>query len=95
MRSKGVVDARLNEEYPLPYLENIPYDLNVSKTTPFGDQNYCMSSTLAPPSPTADFAESEIDYRIHYSHRMLYLLKKVIISLFFSLFFDFVLPFFS
>ncbi|CAG9532852.1 unnamed protein product [Cercopithifilaria johnstoni] len=79
MRGKGLVDPQLDEEYPLPYSEYIPCDLNVNKTTPFDDQNYSMSSTLSPPppSPTADIAESEIDYRIYYSHRMLYLLKKV------------------
>ncbi|KAL4003517.1 hypothetical protein ACH3XW_7940 [Acanthocheilonema viteae] len=79
MRSKGLVDPQLDEEYPLPYSENISFYSDVNKTTLIDDQNYSISSTLVPPppSPTVDIAESKIDYRIHYSHRMLYLLKKV------------------
>lgn len=96
MRSKGLVDPQLDEEYPLPYSESIPRDSNIKKTG-FDDQDYSTPPTLAlsPPSPTADVAEFEIDYRIHYSHRMLYLLKKVITLALFSFIYDFVLSFFD
>ncbi|EFO25559.2 ksr-1 enhancer [Loa loa] len=79
MRSKGLIDPKMEEEYRLPYSENIPYDSDINETIPFGEHSYSVSPTLAPPppSPTTDVAESEVDYRIHYSYRMLYLLKKV------------------
>ncbi|KAM3722575.1 Transport and Golgi organization protein [Dirofilaria immitis] len=79
MRSKGLVDPQLDEEYPLPDSGNLSFNSSVNETTLFADHNYSISPTLAPPppSPTTDTAEFEIDYRIHYSCRMLYLLKKV------------------
>lgn len=79
MRSKGLIDPQLDEEYPLPNSENILCNSDFNETTPFDDHDYSVSPTLVPPllSPTTDVGE--IDYRIHYSYRMLYLLKKVII----------------
>ncbi|KAK6101994.1 hypothetical protein QQG55_6715 [Brugia pahangi] len=79
MRSKGLMDLQLDEEYRLPHSENIPCDPDVNETTLFDEHSYSVSPPLAPPppSPTGDVAETEIDYRIHYSYRMLYLLKKV------------------
>nr|CDP99579.1 BMA-EKL-6, isoform d [Brugia malayi] len=79
MRSKGLMDLQLDEEYRLPHSENIPCDPDVNETTLFDEHSYSVSPPLAPPppSPTTDVAETEIDYRIHYSYRMLYLLKKV------------------
>ncbi|VDO51814.1 unnamed protein product [Onchocerca flexuosa] len=77
MRSKGLVDPRLDEEYPLSYSENFPCNSNIGETVLLGDHNYSRFPTSPPPSPTTDIAESEMDYRIHYSYCMLYLLKKV------------------
>uniref|UniRef100_A0AAF5PNY3 RNA polymerase II assembly factor Rtp1 C-terminal domain-containing protein n=1 Tax=Wuchereria bancrofti TaxID=6293 RepID=A0AAF5PNY3_WUCBA len=79
MRSKGLIDPQLDEKYRLSHSENIPCDSVVNETTLFNEHSYSVSPTLAPPppSPTTDVVETEIDYRIHYSYRMLYLLKKV------------------
>uniref|UniRef100_A0A8R1TZP3 RNA polymerase II assembly factor Rtp1 C-terminal domain-containing protein n=1 Tax=Onchocerca volvulus TaxID=6282 RepID=A0A8R1TZP3_ONCVO len=79
MRSKGLIDPRLDEEYPLPNSENLPCNSDTGEITLLSDHNHSRSPTLSPspPSPTTDIVESEMDYRIHYSYCMLYLLKKV------------------
>lgn len=89
MRSKGLIDPQFDEANRLPYVDNIPRDLDGKETTLLGEHNYSLSPTLAwsSPTPTTDAVESEIDYRIHYSCRMLYLLKKVIIFFILLVFF--------
>uniref|UniRef100_A0A915PQN6 Uncharacterized protein n=1 Tax=Setaria digitata TaxID=48799 RepID=A0A915PQN6_9BILA len=84
MRSKGLVDSQLYEEYPLPYSENLPCNSDaIETTTTVVDHNYSMPSNAVlppPPSlspPTTGFEESEIDYRVYYSYRMLFLMKKI------------------